>query len=133
MFKSSASQELPLYKDKPYSTYGRRKRDWLLKKRIIFALLSVVGLAFWYFSGSGRTKSRDAGLKETLDKIKDVVPSRSNLPKKKPSKADAIWLERREQVKGAFVTSWDAYEHYAWGIVPVFPPNSRLQHDTNAY
>lgn len=25
------------------------------------------------------------------------------------------WNERREEVKQAFVTSWDAYSKYAWG------------------
>jgi hypothetical protein len=31
------------------------------------------------------------------------------------------WDARREEVKDAFVTSWEAYSQYAWGKFPVFP------------
>lgn len=32
-----------------------------------------------------------------------------------PSTPDEEWQDRREQVKDAFVSSWDAYTKYAWG------------------
>jgi hypothetical protein len=40
------------------------------------------------------------------------------LPKVKwrsPSTTDEEWQDRREQVKDAFTSSWDAYTRYAWG------------------
>ncbi|KAF3387458.1 Mannosyl-oligosaccharide 1,2-alpha-mannosidase [Penicillium rolfsii] len=38
---------------------------------------------------------------------------------------DSYWNSRREEVKDAFVTSWDAYAKYAWGK-DVFHPVSKL-------
>jgi hypothetical protein len=32
-----------------------------------------------------------------------------------PSTSDEEWQDRREQVKDAFTSSWDAYTKYAWG------------------
>lgn len=32
-----------------------------------------------------------------------------------PSIPDEEWQDRREQVKDAFISSWDAYTKYAWG------------------
>jgi hypothetical protein len=32
-----------------------------------------------------------------------------------PSTTDEEWQDRREQVKDAFTSSWDAYTKYAWG------------------
>lgn len=31
------------------------------------------------------------------------------------SRKDHLWDNRKEEVKEAFMTSWDAYEKYAWG------------------
>ncbi|KAL4781237.1 glycoside hydrolase [Aspergillus varians] len=33
----------------------------------------------------------------------------------RPTEEDSYWDGHREEVKDAFVTSWDAYAHYAWG------------------
>jgi endoplasmic reticulum Man9GlcNAc2 1,2-alpha-mannosidase len=33
------------------------------------------------------------------------------------------WDDRREKVKEAFISSWDAYSKYAWGQFPIFFPS----------
>lgn len=33
----------------------------------------------------------------------------------RPIDEDSYWYGHREEVKDAFVTSWDAYARYAWG------------------
>lgn len=33
----------------------------------------------------------------------------------RPIEKDSYWDAHREEVKDAFVTSWDAYAQYAWG------------------
>jgi hypothetical protein len=32
-----------------------------------------------------------------------------------------VWVGRREEVKDAFVSSWDAYTEHAWGMYTFFP------------
>ena len=33
----------------------------------------------------------------------------------RPIDKDSYWSSHREEVKGSFVISWDAYTKYAWG------------------
>lgn len=49
----------------------------------------------WYLQGSN------------LDSVLDHV---------RPINEDSFWAGHREEVKDAFVTSWDAYSKYAWGM-----------------
>lgn len=43
----------------------------------------------------------------------------------RPVGQDSYWNSQREEVKDAFVTSWDAYAKYAWGkLTPAFAASS---------
>ncbi|KAF2442020.1 glycoside hydrolase family 47 protein [Karstenula rhodostoma CBS 690.94] len=42
-----------------------------------------------------------------------------------PSTPDEEWQDRREQVKDAFISSWDAYTKYAWGHDRFHPISKR--------
>ncbi|KAF3940280.1 hypothetical protein ABW19_dt0209858 [Dactylella cylindrospora] len=141
IFKSAAP-DLPLYKDKPYyssstSTYGyrRRKRDYILRKRVAIGALILVGLIYWFWSSSG---VGDIGGVEDNSETNVGIGKDDGLKKESTGwfrggggisssggkGASAKWLERRERVKEVFMLSWDAYSNYAWGF-DEFHPISR--------
>lgn len=99
--------ELPMYKDKPYSYAASRRRPLYRKWRFTLAiLLLLVGLLYWVgiFSPT-----------EATAKVKDTSKSTWSWLNNKPAAASVDWNERREKVKEAFMVSWDGYEKYAWG------------------
>ena len=106
-------KELPMYKDKPYNYAGSRKYTPLYKqKRIISgAILTVIGLAYWFGLFSPATikpRSRDTN-KSSWNWLSSPAVS-----------APVDWDDRREKVKEAFILSWDGYEKYAWGMLSSF-------------
>lgn len=103
-------RELPMYKDKPYyytSSY-RRTRIWKRKRYWGILLIIIFGL-YWlgFLSGDGQQRSKG-------------IPFLSG--GKSPWKSEEVinWEERREEVKQAFLQSWDGYERHAWGMVDMF-------------
>lgn len=99
------SDELPMYKDKPYYT-SRRHRPWYRKKRVVGSLALVLVILFhilgWLPWQSARPKSARGKSAWGFMGI---------------SKDEAVdWNHRKAQVVEAFELSWDAYERYAWGM-----------------
>lgn len=97
-------RDLPLYKDKPYYHHHgaiRQRRKMWLRKRILVLVSGLLFGLWWFgiFSSSGVTIR---------------IPSRA-------ANGPVDWDVRREKVKDAFVSSWDAYEKHAWGNIPLLP------------
>ena len=101
------NNDLPMYKDKPYS-YGasRRKTSLLRRKRMWFGFIMFLFGCLAYmevlspFSG---LRNKNRGLWKWFTK-----------QERDPVSID--WDARRERVKDAFKLSWDGYERYAWGM-----------------
>ncbi|KAM4059787.1 glycosyl hydrolase family protein [Hirsutella rhossiliensis] len=103
-------QELPMYKDKPY-TYApsMRRRPWWRRKRILSTLV-LGALTLLYLTGffsSRNEKRRPTTTWSWMGLSQD--------------KGSADWHERRQHVVEAFELSWDAYERYAWGYDEYHP------------
>ncbi|KAI9821573.1 MAG: mannosyl-oligosaccharide alpha-1,2-mannosidase [Thelocarpon impressellum] len=104
-------RELPMYKDKPYSyaASARQSPLWRRKRTLAGALLFFLGTLYWLGafteSGSARKKAPESAW--------------SWLGRKEPDVID--WQVRREQVKEAFILSWDAYDQHAWGFDEYHP------------
>lgn len=97
LFKGKSTDELPMYKDKPYNyTSSGKRAPWWKKYRTVLLLLGAFALCFYYFSGSGGITSVTQGFKGR--------------------KEDVVWEERQLRVKEAFKLSWKAYEDHAWGM-----------------
>lgn len=105
------NNDLPMYKDKPYS-YGasRRKAPLLRRKRVWFGVIIFLFGCLAYmemFSPFMELRIQDSGLWKWFTKSQ-----------KNPPLVD--WDVRRERVKDAFILSWDGYERYAWGMFRTF-------------
>lgn len=108
--------ELPMYKDKPYG-YGassRRRQLWK-RKRTSIAAGTLIILALLYWLGIFSAPVVPGGAQPGWS-IWDWVRGRSS--------RGVNWEERRERVKEAFMSSWDAYERYAWGDSSYHLPTS---------
>ncbi len=81
----------------PTSPKGAPWRALFSRNRIIQALLTGGTLALLAGNFTGR-----ANVETALDFFRPVY-------------RDSYWDSHREEVKDAFVTSWDAYAKYAWG------------------
>lgn len=97
---------LPMYKDKPYSyaTSRRRIPSWK-RKRVMGAISAGVIFLFMYlkfFSTAivGRGQSTSHSLWSWIIR---------------PPSSGVAWDLRRDSVKRAFELSWDGYEQSAWG------------------
>ena len=99
-------EDLPMYKDKPNFPASRRKN---MAGQKIGAVLALVAIFFWFsgiFKFPGSSITPDSG-----NRIRPSTP-----------KTDAeLWRSRREAVKDVFVTSWQGYEKYAWGMDEYHP------------
>ncbi|PHH65505.1 hypothetical protein CDD81_2285 [Ophiocordyceps australis] len=108
------SNELPMYKDKPYPS--TRRRSWWKRKRIlstvVLGLLSILYL-LGLLSGHGNKHK-----------------SAKTWPWSGPAsgKGAVDWEERRQHVVEAFELSWDAYERYAWGYDEFHPISKTGKH-----
>ncbi|KAI9739815.1 MAG: mannosyl-oligosaccharide alpha-1,2-mannosidase [Cirrosporium novae-zelandiae] len=102
-------KELPMYKDKPYG-YGktRAQRHLWRKKRVLFlGALGIVALLYWFL------KSKEPKEQPRVGNAWGWL---------KPSNTAVIdWEDRKQQVKEAFMLSWDGYERYAWGYDEYHP------------
>ena len=95
-------RELPMYKDKPYNYSTSKKTSsytrWRLTGGAVFAI-------FVLFIWLGRSSSLASG-----DKRKSTSSAWFG------KKQALSWDARREEVKDAFIASWDGYSKYAWGF-----------------
>ena len=94
-------RELPMYKDKPYNYSASKKIGPLYRRwRIVAAIaLSVILLILWLSTSStSSARPRKRGW---------FWSGRKNID---------IWESRREEVKDAFIQSWDGYSQFAWGF-----------------
>lgn len=105
-------QELPMYKDKPYSyAASRRTTPFYRQWRVIVGMaLSVLALFYWL----GIFGSSPAGTTVSGGTSKISSWSWAGNPG-----VTVDWDSRREAVKEAFILSWDGYEQYAWGMSPI--------------
>ena len=106
------NNDLPMYKDKPYS-YGtsRRKAPILRRKKVWFGVILFLFGCLAYmemFSPFMELRNQNSGLWKWFTK-----------PEKSPPSVD--WDVRRERVKDAFKLSWDGYERHAWGMSRTVP------------
>ncbi|KAI9714506.1 MAG: mannosyl-oligosaccharide alpha-1,2-mannosidase [Bogoriella megaspora] len=103
--------ELPLYKDKPYSyASSERKKPLLKQKRFVIGLVIFV-LALLYWSGFLHLGSLSGD--------------------SRPRGID--WNTRRERVKDVFKITWKAYEDHAWGYdryLPLSKKGRQIVEDT---
>lgn len=101
------NNDLPMYKDKPYSYVSSRRRPSLWRRKRTLGVCAVFALFVLYFLGifgsDGAAKKKDRDKWTWLQR-----------PEKTESNID--WLGRRERVVEAFKLSWDAYDRYAWGM-----------------
>ncbi|RDW63947.1 alpha-1,2-Mannosidase-3 [Coleophoma crateriformis] len=102
--------DLPMYKDKPYSYAASRRKQpaWRRKRNLgIFGIILVILYVMGAFGGNSEEKNTTKDGWSWL--------------RKPESKSGIDWLDRRDQVKEAFVLSWDSYERYAWGYDEFHP------------
>ena len=117
-------QELPMYKDKPHYPASRRK-GWLQRKRTYgVMLLVVVAVLWWTGTGRGLSEPSDTGGKFN----KEYGLGGSTWFGGSSSKDKGVdWPARRDKVREAFITSWDGYEKYAWGMDEYHPVSKKGQ------
>ena len=102
-------RQLPMYKDKPYSYVASRRKAALYKRWevILGAILFFAGLSYWL------------GVFSSSEVRRKITPSEKvALGGMVSGLANVDWDARREEVKEAFILSWDGYEKYAWGEEP---------------
>ncbi|OBT77815.1 hypothetical protein VF21_03254 [Pseudogymnoascus sp. 05NY08] len=107
-------RQLPLYKDKPYSSSRRRRPLWKYKRA--FALMGLFVMFVLYLFGvwgNGEEK------KTVKKKGKEGWGWLQSADKK------VDWPERQQRVVEAFTLSWDAYERYAWGYDEFHPVSKK--------
>lgn len=116
------NQDLPMYKDKPYSYMSsRRPRPWWKRKST--GAIALLALFILYLLGAFSSNAKET----------QKAKSRWNWLQRPESGGHQVdWLDRRERVKEAFILSWDAYHRYAWGKQQLhlsfwLPRNSRAQ------
>ncbi len=99
-------QQLPMYKDKPYSYAASRRKQPLYKqwRAMLGVVCFILGLIYWFLlspSTPAKVKSKGTSAWGWMSG---------------PGAATVDWDDRRERVKEAFTLSWDCYAQYAWGM-----------------
>jgi hypothetical protein len=100
-------QDLPMYKDKPYSYASSRRRQPTWRRKRVISIATVFTIFVLYLFGFFSSNE---------SKNKKTKSGWTFYPGNEKVGAQAEWLERRESVKEAFMLSWDAYDRYAWGM-----------------
>ncbi|KAF2105257.1 mannosyl-oligosaccharide 1,2-alpha-mannosidase [Lophiotrema nucula] len=114
---------LPMYKDKPAS-YGRgpQGRSRLRRRRnVVFVLLGVLVLYWLGWSGNAQD---EAGTPANTGKGAKAGAGRGSGSSwfgggKKSASVD--WTRRRDDVRAAFLLSWNAYKEHGWGYDEYHP------------
>ncbi|PKY06608.1 mannosyl-oligosaccharide 1,2-alpha-mannosidase [Aspergillus campestris IBT 28561] len=107
---SEQKQQLKCYSNR--SWYIRLRQSWSL----IPLCTSLAALAMGWYLPMSRFEDP---LENSLDFFRSIDK-------------DSAWVSHREEVKGAFVTSWDAYTKYAWGqdrFHPISKTGSQMSPD----
>ena len=106
--------ELPMYKDKPH--FPSRRRKGLLQRKRLLAGLGLICVCFLWWMGilPGSGSASDVRTEKSKE-------SWSWLGKQGGSGTTVDWNERRDAVRDVFMTSWDGYEKYAWGMDEYYP------------
>ena len=99
-------EDLPMYKDKPHFPSSRRKNRTGQKIGAGLALFAV----FVWFTGI-----------LPIPGLSIAPPISRGSPPSSPKTAAELWKARRETVRDVFVTSWEGYEKYAWGMDEYHP------------
>jgi mannosyl-oligosaccharide alpha-1,2-mannosidase len=126
MFSSEKSNELPMYKDKPYN-YGKGGKGglrWLRQKRVFASLLAGLALLSWYFGILSPLSYFSSSGKSSQERSVVVQKDQSSWSLWGGGEVVA-WDDRAQKVKEAFKTSFAGYEKYGWG-------ESRIQLRTTA-
>lgn len=115
-------QQLPMYKDKPYSYAASGRKQPLYKqwRAMLGVLCFVLGALYWFF----------LSLSSTPPPIKSTGTSGWGWMNG-PGAATVDWEARRERVKEAFTLSWDGYAQYAWGMLEIFTTSRPLYENLN--
>ena len=107
-------RQLPMYKDKPYKyAASRRSLRWYQRRNVLVGIIfGLLALAYWFgvFSSTSSGGHQDVKSPGAMSAWDWPPPSMQPAPQ-------VDWNNRREQVKAAFVMSWDGYEKYAWGTL----------------
>ncbi|KAF3039983.1 mannosyl-oligosaccharide alpha-1,2-mannosidase [Didymella keratinophila] len=105
---------LPMYKDKPtgYGYGGGRGKPAFVrsKKGAVTAALVVLGLLYWLFV-PGANQTPAARLSTGTGWFGGSAAT----------KKDTVWETRRQEVRDAFLLSWNAYEEHGWGYDEYHP------------
>jgi len=105
---------LPMYKDKPtgYGYGGGRGKPTFVrsKKGAVTAALVVLGLLYWLFV-PGANQTPAARLSTGTGWFGGSAAA----------KKDTVWETRRQEVREAFLLSWNAYEEHGWGYDEYHP------------
>jgi hypothetical protein len=118
---SGNEKGLPMYKDKPSGkshAYGVTGRRGFLRSRRGVGLIALVVFALLYWFGWSSTP---ADLENGSGKTADKGSRWSSFLGSGPKKSKIDWEKRREDVKNAFLLSWNAYEKHGWGYDEYHP------------
>ncbi|RMZ82983.1 hypothetical protein DV737_g1847, partial [Chaetothyriales sp. CBS 132003] len=111
---TSVDRELPMYKDKPNLRPSRGGKIAKAQRLLAVAVMALVCL--WL---TGFLPPRPTSWTTTSVTAHGPSHGWTRLPESE------LWKERQEAVKEAFVTSWDGYEKYAWGMDEYHPISKR--------
>lgn len=126
MFTSDKSQQLPMYKDKPYNyAGGKGGARWMRRKRTLGGVLAGLALLSWWFGilsplSWASSSSSSSGGAEVKSKNPSKTTSTSTWSFFGSSEA-ADWSSRAEKVKDVFKISFAGYEKYGWGYDEYHP------------
>jgi mannosyl-oligosaccharide alpha-1,2-mannosidase len=101
------NQDLPMYKDKPFSYISSRRRKPFWQRKRLLALVGLFIMFGLYMMGVIGDENAKKRAKYSWNWLQR--------PEESARKID--WLSRRERVVEAFKLSWDAYDRYAWGML----------------
>lgn len=107
-FEQAGKNDLPMYKDKPYSYASSRRQRPLWKRRRVLGVGALLFFAILWFLGVFGGGDSESG---------KIPSSFLRGGKGKDGKDLVDWSERQDRVRDAFKLSWDSYERYAWGML----------------
>jgi mannosyl-oligosaccharide alpha-1,2-mannosidase len=118
-FGADRQDSLPMYKDKPYSYPGSRRRmPWYKQKRVMGLILASLAMISWWFG--------------ILSPLSYFTSDGSGSTTPGASKGSWFggkttgWESKAQKVKEVFKTSFDDYEKHAWGY-DEFSPVSKAK------
>ncbi|KAK3715706.1 mannosyl-oligosaccharide alpha-1,2-mannosidase [Vermiconidia calcicola] len=111
-FGSDRREGLPMYKDKPFSYPGsRKKHPWYKQRRTVAVVLTSFAVISWWFgilSPLSYFTSSDGEMQASVKEKTQTSWFGSKVPA-------GDWETRAQKVKEAFKTSFNGYEKHAWG------------------